>query len=181
MGQNRGEHRRIFRAFSNGSELIVRFADRTDISIPVASLVPPGTRSASWTEIDVAPFDIRIKAEPNTIEIPWSRLRYLTHPEYNAHIDSMGMNASQKIGLIIRSLREKRKLSSKEVAERAGISAQSLSRIENGRHDVVFTTLQRILGAMGCTLHDSSSRSIPECRGVTGEAPLNVHLVQTRH
>ncbi len=50
-------------------------------------------------------------------------------------------------------------MKSKELAERAGITPQSLSRIENGKHDVVFKTLQKILGAMGYALKDLAVES----------------------
>ena len=154
MKWDRPEYRRIVRAFSNGSDLFVQFEDGTDIAIPTVSLVSPDTQRTDWTDIAVTPFDLRVKAEPNTLEIPWSTLRSLTDSEFNSHIENSQRRASQRVGLTIRKLRQARKLTSKEVAERAGISAQSLSRIENGRHDVVFSTLRRILAGMGCTLRD---------------------------
>ncbi|MGH2388657.1 MAG: helix-turn-helix domain-containing protein, partial [Chloroflexota bacterium] len=45
-------------------------------------------------------------------------------------------------------------LTGKELADRAGITPQSLSRIEHGRHDIVFTTLKRLLAPMGYGLAD---------------------------
>jgi transcriptional regulator with XRE-family HTH domain len=45
-------------------------------------------------------------------------------------------------------------MTSRQLAERAGISAQSMSRIERGRHDVVFSTLRRLLAAMNFELAD---------------------------
>src|SRR5437762_3866216 len=110
MKWDRAEYRRMVRAFSNGSELFVGFEDGTDIAIPTVSLAPPDTQRIDWTDIEVTPFDIRVKAEPNTIEIPWSRLRSLTDSEFNAHIEKSQRTASQRIGLTIRKLREARKL-----------------------------------------------------------------------
>lgn len=67
---------------------------------------------------------------------------------------SMGGNGTR-----IRTLRQRRGLMSKDLAERAGITPQSLSRIENGKHDVVFKTLQKLLSAMGYELKDLSVES----------------------
>jgi hypothetical protein len=53
---------------------------------------------------------------------------------------------------------------------RAGIHPQSLSRIEHGQHDVVFTTLRRVLAAMGCSLRDLA---------VTDEADLEPEAIPT--
>lgn len=88
------------------------------------------------------------------VEIPWSTIRALTDKDYSAHLAAAAAEQAKKVGLRLRALRELRHLTSKEVAERAGITLQSLSRIEHGHHDVVFTTLQRILAAMGCSLQD---------------------------
>lgn len=88
------------------------------------------------------------------IEIPWSSLRALTDREYSAHLVTAAEEQARQVGRRTRELRESRNLSGKELAERAGIAPQSLSRIEHGHHDVVFTTLQRILAAMGASLKD---------------------------
>jgi DNA-binding Xre family transcriptional regulator len=88
------------------------------------------------------------------VEIPWSTIRALTDREYAAHLAEAAEEQARQIGLRIRELRELRGLSSNELAERAGITPQSLSRIEHGHHDVVFRTLRRILAAMGCSLRD---------------------------
>jgi transcriptional regulator with XRE-family HTH domain len=47
-----------------------------------------------------------------------------------------------------------RGLTAKEVAAQAGLAQQTISRIELGQHDVVFSTLEKILAAMGYTLED---------------------------
>ncbi|MDZ7291618.1 MAG: helix-turn-helix domain-containing protein [candidate division KSB1 bacterium] len=92
--------------------------------------------------------------EKGELEISWSTIRTLSDAEYSARMASVAEEQAKKIGYRIRELRQRRGLKSKELAERAGITPQSLSRIENGRHDVVFKTLQKILGAMGFGLKD---------------------------
>lgn len=75
---------------------------------------------------------------------------------------------AKKIGQRIKQLRKKRRLKTKEVAARAGLSPQSLSRIESGKHDLGFATLRKILTVMGYGLADLAEEE-PE----TEEALLN--------
>jgi transcriptional regulator with XRE-family HTH domain len=49
----------------------------------------------------------------------------------------------------LKELRAKRKLSQEELAERAGITSQYLSRLENGRHDPSLSVLVKLANALG--------------------------------
>jgi DNA-binding Xre family transcriptional regulator len=89
-----------------------------------------------------------------TLDIPGLTIRALTDPEFSAHLARAAAEQARHVGKRLRELRIARGLSAKSVAQRAGLAPQSLSRIELGQHDVVFTTLQKILGAMGCSLSD---------------------------
>jgi transcriptional regulator with XRE-family HTH domain len=62
-------------------------------------------------------------------------------------------NALQ-VGATLRTLRRQRGLTAAEMGSRTGMTQQSISRIENGRHNVSFATLEKLLAAMGCTLRD---------------------------
>ncbi len=90
----------------------------------------------------MSPHEITVPAEAGAIEIPWSTVRAVADPEYSAHLAAVAAEQARQIGRRIRALRARRGLSSKALAQRAGITPQSLSRIEHGRHDVVLTTLQ---------------------------------------
>jgi len=80
----------------------------------------------------------------------------LTDAAYSAHLAKAAAEQARKIGRRLGQLRKARGLKSKELAERAGITPQSLSRIEHGKHDLAFSTLQKLLGAMGYELKDLS-------------------------
>ena len=55
----------------------------------------------------------------------------------------------------LRGIREKKKLTQTQVAERAGISQQAYARIETGeRTDPIFSTAERIADALGVKLDD---------------------------
>jgi len=147
-------YRRIASATLRGDTLVVLFEDGTGVEVGRDRIVHPEARGVRWAETTATPYEVVVPTADDPVEIPWSTIRALTDREYSAHLAASADEQSRQIGLRIKELRERRGLGSRELAERAGITPQSLSRIEHGKHDVVFTTLQRILVAMGYGLAD---------------------------
>lgn len=58
------------------------------------------------------------------------------------------------LGRGLRRLREQRGLSQERLAELIGSNAASLSRIEAGSRDVLWSSITRLLEAMDADLHD---------------------------
>lgn len=139
--------------YANGG-ITVCFEDGQCVSIEAQRLLPACAHEADWTTLEHGEYEIRVQTADGTCEIPWDTIRVLTDKGFSAHRAAAAAEEARLVGRRIRELREHRHLSSKELAERAGITAQSLSRIELGRHDVVLTTLERILAAMGWSLRD---------------------------
>ncbi len=150
------EYQRIAAASFHKGKLSVSFQDGSHVNVEGHAVLPAGSSSPDWDQLEVGPYEITVPAEGGVVEIPWSSVRVLTDKAYSNHLAAIADEQARQVGLRIKELREARNFTGKELAERAGISPQSLSRIENGRHDVVFTTLQRILAAMGCSLRDLS-------------------------
>jgi DNA-binding Xre family transcriptional regulator len=148
------EYQNMVSAERRGDRLRVRFKDGTCVTVEADRLLPADAPGADWTAISVTPFEIRVPTATGAVEIPWSTIRALTDMDYSAHLAAAAEEQARKVGQRLRELRERRGLTGKEVAQRAGITPQSLSRIELGHHDVVYTTLQRILAALGCSLKD---------------------------
>jgi transcriptional regulator with XRE-family HTH domain/Zn-dependent peptidase ImmA (M78 family) len=152
---NQPEYQRIRSATRRGGQIVVLFEDGSGASVEAKKLIPPNVEGVDWKCMTFSPFEITVPAaHDRELEIPWSTIRVLTDRDFSRYFAATAEEDARRIGLRIRALRESRGISSKELAERAGIAPQSLSRIENGRHDVVLTTLQRILAAMGCSLRD---------------------------
>ena len=151
---NTREYQRIASASHQGDGLVVRFEDGASVSLDSRRVLPAESGRVDWDGMSVNPYELVIPTAGGQIEVSWSTIRVLTDREYAAHLAAAAEAQASQIGLRIKQLREARGLSSKELAERAGITPQSLSRIEHGRHDVVFTTLRRIVAAMGCSLRD---------------------------
>jgi transcriptional regulator with XRE-family HTH domain len=58
------------------------------------------------------------------------------------------------VGDKVRDLRKERGWSQQELADRAGISMQTVSNLETGRHVPEIATLSKIAGALGVPLPD---------------------------
>ena len=147
-------YRQIVSATKQGEELVVSFADGTTVSLVAEQLLSPDAKNPAWSSLNFNKHEVVVPTSTGNTEIPWTTIRLLSDRGFAIHWANTAEEQAKQIGPRIRNLRKRRNLSSKEVAERAGITPQSLSRIELGHHDVVFTTLQKILAAMGCTLQD---------------------------
>lgn len=151
------DYQRITSVRVKQDDLLVEFQDGSIANLELASVLPPNAHDATWNYMQFNPYEIIVPTTLGETEIPWSTIRLLTDSDFAAYWAQRAEEQAKDIGHRIRELRKGRNLTSKEVAERAGISPQSLSRIEKGHHDVVFTTLRKILAAMGCTLKDLAS------------------------
>ena len=147
-------YQRIARADFRANRVEVQFEDKSVATLTFDQLAPKDTTGLQWLKGTYTPYELIVPTSSEELEIPWTTIRTLSDRSFSNHLAQNADQEARQIGIRLKELRETRHLSSKELAERAGITPQSLSRIENGRHDVTFTTLQRILTAMGCSLND---------------------------
>jgi transcriptional regulator with XRE-family HTH domain len=66
-------------------------------------------------------------------------------------------NSQPEIGQRLRLVRQARESSLTSVAEACGLSAATLSRIENGKQDLTIATLVRLCEVLGCSPNDMLS------------------------
>jgi transcriptional regulator with XRE-family HTH domain/Zn-dependent peptidase ImmA (M78 family) len=157
---NEAGYQRISDAKIDGGTLVVSFENGDVVHLEAERALLP-SEAGDWKHLRVEPFELVVPTSTGDVEISWLRLRTIADAEFARHLALEADDEARKIGLRIRALRERAGLSSKDLAERAHITPQSLSRIERGRHDVVFTTLQRILAAMGFGLQDLAQLKDP--------------------
>lgn len=152
---DQSEYQRLENVVFDEGRLRVRFANGDEIEVDPTQLVRPEVAAAAdWAAAVVDGPEIAVPTSDRPIGISWLDLRSLTDSAFAAHLAEVADEEAQQVGQRIRSLRQSRNLSSAELARRADITPQSLSRIELGRHDVVYSTLQRLLAAMNYTLAD---------------------------
>lgn len=68
---------------------------------------------------------------------------------------------ARQVGAALRRLRHERRLLSKQVASRAGISRPMLSRYEHGQQHPSLPNLVKVLRALDCTAEDFGKRLGP--------------------
>ena len=154
------QYQRIVSARLKSNHLVVLFEDGTEVNVAAKRLLPSEAHNPQWNEVRTTAYEIIVPTSLGEREIPWTTIRLLTDSEFAAHKARIAEEQAGDIGARLRTIRRSKGLTSKEVAERAGITPQSLSRIERGHHDVVFTTLRKILAVMGATLADLAEVSV---------------------
>jgi len=135
-------------------QIRIGFKNGDIVSIAKEALVPSGFSLLSWGSISFNAYEFIIPAFPYDIIIPWDAIRVLTDIEFSKHMAAKAAEEAKGIGRKVRSLRKGKKLKSKELAERTGLTAQTITRIEKGHTDIHFVTLKKILAAMGYSLRD---------------------------
>ncbi len=141
--------------------LVVQFGDGDVVRLSVDRL-PPTRKGARWEQAIVeegqhihVPVDAgRGERGGDTTDIPWDTIRALSDPQFAAEMAQAAAHNALRVGVTLRTLRRQRGLTTAELGARTGMAQQSISRIENGRHGVSFSTLEKMLAAMGCTLSD---------------------------
>ena len=145
------EYQHIYTVSVQNKVLEVSFADDSRVTVPVAELLGGQIEPFDVTYSD---YEVVVHTAMGDVEIPWTTFRRMSDADFENHWANLAEEEDRRIGTCIRKLRVARNLTGRDVASRAQITAQSLSRIEHGHHDVAFQTLSRILAAMGCNLRD---------------------------
>lgn len=140
--------------------LIVTFENGDVVEVTQRSLIPFQTSDIKWTELKFNPFEVTIPARPEVIEIPWDKIRVVTDKKFAKHAAEQSEEQSKLIGVKIKKLRERKNIKSLELAERAGVTPQTITRIEKGHTDVSFVTLRKLLAAMGYNLKDLANQEV---------------------
>jgi hypothetical protein len=108
--------------------IFVHFEDGTVAKIESDKILPPDVHHPQWERLSFNFYELALPTESGNLEISWSPIRVLSDAEYSAYMAKAAEEQARKIGRRIKELRTKRGMKSKALAERAGITPQSLSR-----------------------------------------------------
>jgi len=161
------------------SAVEVTFADGLVASVSDDWLVKD--READWSTLHHDGHSVSIATDEVPLEVSWLSGRATADPELKADIESAAADEARMMGAKLRALRLSRGLTSREVARQAHISPQSLSRIENGRHGIVLSTLQRILRVLDYTLADLTIDADEDDDGAAHQSPRERSPQQGEH
>lgn len=158
---DQAEYQRIKNVEIQKNSLKIEFMNNDIVIVPLESVLPIKSINDLMLEtMTFNDFEIRIPSKDKIYEIPWDKIRVITDKEFSKHIALMAEEQAKLVGGKIKTLRENKGLRGNELAERAGITPQTISRIEQGHTDVSFSTLRKILAAMGCSLTDIANQEI---------------------
>ncbi len=156
MKWDEAKYQRITSSKYQGGQIIIAFEDGDVFSLKPETLLSTEQEIKVIGDIKFNPFDITIPTQLGEIEVSWQTIRTLVDKEFARYLSREAEKEEFIIGQKLRELRIRKKISSKDLAANAGITPQSLSRIERGHHDIAFKTLRRLLFSMNYTLADLS-------------------------
>lgn len=159
-------YQRIKSAELSNNNLHVTFQNGDRVTITKESFEPANSKDIAWEQLSFTPFEILVPASPTKLEILWDSIRVLTDVEFSQFLATKAEEEAKKVGQRLKSLRERKGIKASDLAEKSGVTPQTISRIENGRTDVGFATLKKILVAMGYTLKDLAIAEIEANRVV---------------
>jgi transcriptional regulator with XRE-family HTH domain len=137
----------------------VLFENGDNVAIELKSILPISFDD-SEIEITNDSYDIFIKNERENTIVPWSKIRVLSDINFSKYMAQLADEQAREVGKKIKSLRERKGIKSNELADRSGLTPQTISRIEKGHTDVSFATLRKMLAAMGLSLKDLAEHNI---------------------
>ena len=147
--------------------LVVCFEDGDRVTVPGTDVLPPGAKGVAWDRLSFDPYEIRIPTAEEVVEVPWSTIRLLTDPDYSAFVQAQSADYARRMGSRIQRLRRARGMRREVLAQRAGITADDLSQIEQGAQEPSLATLGTLLDAMGYSYEDLASgrrSTVPSAR-----------------
>jgi DNA-binding Xre family transcriptional regulator len=139
--------------YRNGS-LVVSFRDGARVAVEVKDLLPPRYHAPNWDAVTFNEFEIVVPTADGNLEIPWSAIRVLTDPAFDAHLEAAAARDAQRIGVRLREFREQQDIGLDELAARTGLTRDQLARLEAGQAGIPLQTLDRVLEATGHALWD---------------------------
>src|SRR5882762_9142986 len=134
------EYRTIVRASLKGKRLRVEFGDGSGGSIPLHRLVRSEQKGDAVRAVEAHPSYVTLVMNRERHEVSWSAIRRARDRQFEKQLAEAEAEDRYVAGRRLAELRREKGLTAREVAKAAGISPQSLSRIEKGRHGIVLST-----------------------------------------
>ena len=154
-------YQRIASAAYTGSAVEVAFEDETRVGIDPQQLLPKSSSRADWSALTHSDHEIVVPTADGDVEVSWLRIRALTDPAFEAHLQAMAAEEDRFIGDRIAKWRRERGWGIEELARRAELPPETVASVEAGRTRAGFSLLERILTPFGATLDDLAAEPEP--------------------
>lgn len=153
-------YQKIQHASLKRGTLYIHFQNGDERELPVKSLLPLDVDTFDEASLNFSDYEISLKSDQGDFLIPWDKIRILSDKDFAQAMAQKAEEHSRLIGNKIKSMRERKGLKSIDLAERAGITPQTITRIEKGHTDIGFSTLRKILASMGYSLKDLANHEL---------------------
>ncbi len=158
------DYQAISKAHIRDGTIVVFFANGDKVEIELKYLLPfvsqQQLNKIRTENLEITSYEIKFDLVNEEKVVPWDKIRVLTDKDFSRFMAQQADDQAKLIGIKIKRLREKKGIKSNELADRSGITAQSISRIEKGYQDVGFTTLKKLLASMGYSLKDLANEEV---------------------
>lgn len=98
--------------------------------------------------------ELKIEWQGVTKVFPWDVIRFYTDHDYARHMVLIGEEQLRMQGDLLKSFRNDRGYTLAELSKRSTLSGSLIQKIEAGDTDITFSTLRKLLTALGYTLRD---------------------------
>jgi transcriptional regulator with XRE-family HTH domain/Zn-dependent peptidase ImmA (M78 family) len=137
----------------------VEFANGDVVEVSVPAL---GLDATTTFAVDPDSGTLTAEAPDGPREIDWMVIRAISDPAFAREIRERDAEEARRVGRRLRSLRERRGFSQKDVAKSLGMKAPQLAKIESGEQDLRLSTLRSVLRILGATFNDIAGPDAPE-------------------
>jgi DNA-binding XRE family transcriptional regulator len=134
--------------FENGDHFL--------LAVETTLLESTTTAPIPWREMRIGETGdvLEIPVDDTLIEIPWDRIRAIADPEFRAHLAEHARERARHIGRRLRAMRLAAGLSPAALADKIGISHDTVSDLESGSMEPQTDLIQHIAGVLGRRLRD---------------------------
>src|SRR3954447_20770755 len=119
---DRADYQRFAAARAHGHVLAVRFDNGDEVKVDVRALLDGIGDEPRWKTVAVDPFELRLLVDGEEVDVPWLEVRALADERLAAHLAQRADAHAQHVGHRLRLLRERRRMSARALAQRAGMS-----------------------------------------------------------
>jgi DNA-binding XRE family transcriptional regulator len=146
----------VFQAAS--ATVRIRFRDGDSFQLRCLALWQGRAEVPEWPRLRVEPETrgcLLVPTQQGTVEeIPGDVIRMIGDADYRAYIVDLASMWAARIGRHLAAVRKNRGLTQEAVAKAAGLGRVSLAKVETGRVEPSFSTVVKLLAAMGARVQD---------------------------
>lgn len=132
----------------DANELTVRFADGSIAVLDPAPLIPEDLTDVDWWRVASNRYELIVPHADGWFEIPWDVVRRASDTDYAAYWEGLSRDYASKVGQRVVAIRRRSHLSREDLANRSGITAEELARLENGAFPLLTAVLCSVLDAL---------------------------------